>query len=71
MDWSSEMHRTIIFAAETYSVPHLSFQVTDTSDLPFDSEFDIVFSNAALHWIVSHGPVLKGIRRALKPGDDA
>ena len=35
--------------------------------LPFQSEFDIVFSNAALHWIVDQKAVLKGVQRSLKP----
>lgn len=32
----------------------------------FNREFDIVFSNAALHWIVGHRSVLKGIEKSLK-----
>ena len=31
-------------------------------------EFDVVFSNAALHWISDHHPVLTGIVRSLRPG---
>ena len=36
--------------------------------LPFDREFDAVFSNAALHWMSDHDAVLRGVHRALKPG---
>jgi trans-aconitate methyltransferase len=36
--------------------------------LPFDGEFDAVFSNAALHWMSDHDAVLRGVYRALKPG---
>ncbi len=36
--------------------------------LPFDQEFDAVFSNAALHWMSDHDSVLRGVHRALKPG---
>lgn len=36
--------------------------------LDFHGEFDTVFSNAALHWVRDHGPVLRGIRESLKPG---
>jgi trans-aconitate methyltransferase len=36
--------------------------------LPFDQEFDAVFSNAALHWMKDQDAVLKGVFRALKPG---
>jgi len=47
--------------------PNLSFKKMDASFLTFQEEFDLVFSNSALHWIKDHGPLLKGIRRALKP----
>lgn len=36
--------------------------------LPFDGEFDAVFSNAALHWMLDGAAVAKGVFRALKPG---
>jgi trans-aconitate methyltransferase len=36
--------------------------------LPFDREFDAVFSNAALHWMPNAAAVLAGVHRALKPG---
>ncbi len=37
-------------------------------NLPFEREFDAVFSNAALHWMTSAGAVLEGVHRALRPG---
>ncbi len=37
-------------------------------NLPFEGEFDAVFSNAALHWMRPREAVLAGVRRALKPG---
>lgn len=40
----------------------------DAHDLPFDHEFDAVFSNAALHWMLDPQAVLSGVKRALKPG---
>ncbi len=36
--------------------------------LPFQAEFDAVFSNAALHWIRDQQAVLAGVHRSLKPG---
>ena len=36
--------------------------------LSFTSEFDAVFSNAALHWMRRPDDVIAGVRRALKPG---
>nr|WP_239525014.1 class I SAM-dependent methyltransferase [Stenotrophomonas maltophilia] len=43
-------------------------QVMDGHALSFDSEFDAVFSNAALHWMTTPDRVLEGVRRALRPG---
>ena len=36
--------------------------------LDFDSEFDAVFSNAALHWMTRAEAVIAGVARALRPG---
>ncbi|MFY0990769.1 class I SAM-dependent methyltransferase [Halomonas sp. C05BenzN] len=46
----------------------LDARLVDAHHLPFDHEFDAVFSNAALHWMLNHEAVVAGIRRALKPG---
>ena len=42
----------------------------DLTELPYDSELDAVFSNAALHWIPEtlQPAALAGIHRALRPG---
>ena len=54
------------FAAEPHS--NLRFQHGDASTLSFKNEFDVVFSNATLHWVLDHRPVLKGIYNSLKQG---
>ncbi len=46
--------------------PNLSFQVMDASDLQFEKQFDLVFSNAVLHWLKNHQPVIAGLRQSLK-----
>jgi trans-aconitate methyltransferase len=47
----------------------LHAQVMDAHTLDFTSEFDAVFSNAAMHWMKRDpDTVLEGVRRALKPG---
>jgi SAM-dependent methyltransferase len=46
----------------------LDARVASGESLPFQSEFDAVFSNAALHWMRDHAAVLGGVHRALKPG---
>jgi trans-aconitate methyltransferase len=40
----------------------------DAERLPFEQEFDAVFSNAALHWVRNHDAMLAGVHRALRPG---
>ena len=64
----------IRFACQAYPPeqhPRLSFKVRDARDLGFNREFDLVYSNATLHWIVDHRPVLAGVARALVPGGRA
>ena len=48
--------------------PALHFEVCDARALPFQEEFDAVFSNAALHWIPQAEQVVAGISRSLKFG---
>jgi SAM-dependent methyltransferase len=43
-------------------------RLLDAQALPFDDEFDAVFSNAVLHWIPDLDAALRGIHRALKRG---
>jgi len=45
---------------------NLSFCIQDARELSFHQEFDVLFSNAVLHWVIDHRPVLKGMYRALK-----
>ena len=46
----------------------LDARVADALDLPFEAEFDAVFSNAALHWMRRPDAVIAGVARALKSG---
>lgn len=46
---------------------NLSFKVMDATDLTFEECFDVVFSNAALHWVINHKPVVDGLFRSLRP----
>ncbi len=36
--------------------------------MTFDNEFDAVFSNAALHWMLDPAAVVKAVAKALRPG---
>jgi trans-aconitate methyltransferase len=45
----------------------LDAHVMDGHALTFNSEFDAVFSNAALHWMRRADEVIAGVHRALRP----
>ena len=51
----------------TFVVPGLRFEAGSIEDFEADGEFDLVFSNAALHWVRDHGELFARLRRALKP----
>jgi SAM-dependent methyltransferase len=47
----------------------LDARIADATALPFNSEFDAVFTNATLHWVKAHPEAcVAGVYRALKPG---
>ena len=52
-------------AKEQYN--DINFMVCDALALPFENQFDIVFSNAVFHWITDHNALLSNVRKALKP----
>ena len=71
VDSSTEM---IALAQSQYpadAFPNLHFQQQDARNLPFRDEFTVVFSNATLHWVLDHAPVLRGISASLKRGGRA
>jgi SAM-dependent methyltransferase len=45
----------------------LDVRLMDGEALTFDTEFDAVFSNAALHWMTRPQRVIAGVAKALKP----
>jgi len=48
--------------------PGLKCVLADAATMKFESEFDAVFSNAALHWMLDRAGVAAGVARALKKG---
>lgn len=46
----------------------LAVQHADILDLPFEAEFDAVFTNSVLHWVPDHARAASQIAKALKPG---
>jgi trans-aconitate 2-methyltransferase len=68
IDLSGEMiaHARFRYPASKYSNCH--FIAVDVREMTFETEFDLAFSNAALHWVQEQGQVLERVFRALKPG---
>lgn len=58
----------MIRAAEKRAGGNLSFVRMDILDIGFREQFDLIFSNAALHWVKAHDRVLRRAREALLPG---
>jgi trans-aconitate methyltransferase len=64
----------IAFAKRTFPVkkfPKLQFHICDARKISakkFAAKFDVVFSNAALHWVNDHEKILRGAAAVLKSG---
>ena len=56
----------MIDVAKKHRRDNLSFLLTDISSICFEEEFDIVFSNATLHWIKDHRALLNKVYRCLR-----
>ena len=54
---------------EAASTRGLNVELHSADALPYENQFDAVFSNAALHWLpaAKHPAILTGIHRALRP----
>lgn len=66
IDSSQDM---VSLATERYpgsDFPNLTFQKRDVRELSFKNQFDVVFSNATLHWITDHLSFLHKVRKCLK-----
>lgn len=48
--------------------PQLSFVLQDAATMQFQEQFDAVFSNAALHWMLHREAVARSVAAALKIG---
>jgi trans-aconitate 2-methyltransferase len=59
-------HATRTYTAAQY--PNLSFAHIDARSLEFKHEFDLVFSNATLHWVDNHKAFFRGASQALRNG---
>ncbi|NLW50915.1 MAG: methyltransferase domain-containing protein [Candidatus Brocadiaceae bacterium] len=57
----------MIDAALPKARPNLQFLRMDINEIDFQSRFDVVVSNATLHWVKDHRRLLANVRRALRP----
>ncbi len=56
----------MIEAAKDIIKNNIEFQQMDINEIAYKNEFDIIFSNAALHWIKDHKRLLDNAYQALK-----
>jgi trans-aconitate 2-methyltransferase len=68
IDLSEDMIQLASKIYPSVQYPNLSFIRMDATRICLAEQFDIAFSNAALHWIADHQAVLMGVRNCLKPG---
>jgi trans-aconitate 2-methyltransferase len=68
VDFSEDMIRYAASRFPASAYRNLEFRRADAGALPYREEFTVIYSNAALHWVRDHRPVLAGIARALRPG---
>jgi trans-aconitate 2-methyltransferase len=66
IDSSEEMTSLARCGFPQTAYPNLQFQRMNAQSLTFQEQFDRVFSNAALHWVIDQHPVLRGVERSLK-----
>ena len=61
-------HSPTMIAQAQQHYPELTFMVGSGEDFAFDTPFDAIFSNAALHWMKNADAVVGCIAQALRPG---
>jgi len=68
IDASESMIQT---ARRDHAAANLRFELHDINAIDFESQFDLVFSNATLHWIKDHGRLLENVFKSLRPRGSA
>jgi len=58
----------MIARSDRHAEPGLRFERGDIADFVASEPFDLVFSNAALHWLPDHDALLARLTRTLAPG---
>jgi trans-aconitate 2-methyltransferase len=60
--------RSMIDTAQKIQIHNLKFENKDINNLDYENEFDLIFSNAALHWVLNHPALLNHSYNGLKKG---
>lgn len=47
---------------------NLRFILMDINEIAFEDEFDVIYSNATLHWVKDHRRLIQNVFKALRPG---
>lgn len=53
-------------AQKSYNAENMRFDLMDINTIDFEDEFDVVFSNATLHWVKDHMRLLANVYKSLK-----
>jgi len=59
---------TMLAKSSAHAAPGLRFARGDIAEFGAEGAYDVVFSNAALHWLPDHPALLARLARALAPG---
>ncbi|HXR05572.1 MAG TPA: methyltransferase domain-containing protein [Verrucomicrobiae bacterium] len=68
LDASRPMIRFARVSFPASEIRNLQFRVMDARHIRFERPFDLVFSNAALHWVDDHRAFLRGVAACLRSG---
>jgi len=67
-----DVSQNMIDAARAYLAPdfgdRVEFIACDLLHMPFDAQFDGIFSTASFHWVRDHEALFRGLYCALRPG---
>jgi trans-aconitate 2-methyltransferase len=63
IDASKGMIQTAI---KNHKLKNLTFELIDINSIDYYDKFDVIISNATLHWIKDHKTLLKNVQKALK-----
>jgi len=55
-------------ARKNHKAKNMKFILMDIEKIDFEDEFDVIFSNATLHWIKEHKRLLANVHKSLKAG---